>query len=167
MFKMTDIYHKVSSNIATQFHGEFTSLENNEKKRVIDIELKKYLINKIGELGYSNIYDSDINKFSIHDLVVMLSRIIPKEDHEETIVHLTHYILSIAGTLQYKTIIWEVIKDEEFIAEFDEDNRWNKIITSNHPDYVESFDFVYDIFNNKFLTKNKSYILNASKKEFK
>lgn len=168
MFKMTDIYHKVSSNIASQYLGNFGSLETNEKKKIIDIELKKYLFNKIGELGYNNIY-SNINELSVHDLMVILSRLIPKEEHDETLAHLTHYILSVAGTLQYETIIWMISEDTEYVAHFDKDNKWDRIVTSKHPDYVECFDFVYDVFNNKFLveTKDKSYKLSTSKKGLK
>lgn len=169
MFKMTDIYHKVSSNIASQYLGNFGSLETNEKKKIIDIELKKYLCNKINELKDTNICSENINEFSLHDLIIILSRLIPKEEHDETLAHLTHYILSVAGTLQYETIIWMISEDTEYVAHFDKDNKWDRIVTSKHPDYVECFDFVYDVFNNKFLveTKDKSYKLNTSKKGLK
>lgn len=48
MQKMTDIYYKVDSKIVKQ---DFWNLSIEEKKQIIDQELKKYAILKINEIG--------------------------------------------------------------------------------------------------------------------
>lgn len=52
---------------------------------------------------------------------------------------------------------WEQEQDELIpfpLVEFDENGLWTNLKTHEKTDYVQTFNFVYEIFNNNFMTKN-------------
>ena len=157
-----DIYYKIDSNLLEQ---SFWELNIKEKKKLIDEELKKYIILKINTLNEQELINVEENTLSIEELLLKLSEKIPKENHHLTLNHFVHYILQVAGNLQNCVIIWWVDKNKTLITnpvvEFDENEIWNSLKTHEQTDYVQIFNFVYDVFKNKFMvTKNKKLILN-------
>lgn len=168
MILLNDIYHKVDMGIVEQ---NFWEVSIEEKKQLIDEELKKYITSKIKELGGNTSILSD-GKMNVNDLLKILARMIPQEQHFDTLRHFTHYILSVAGSLQNYSICWWVEKDEGLIdlplIEFDENGLWTNLKTHKETDYIKTFDFVYDIFTNNFMNKNnppKKLILKKNESE--
>ena len=154
MVSINDIYFKIDSSIVPQ---GFWEANTEAKKKLIDNELKKYIIDKIQELrGTTGIISEADKEYNVAELLEILAGLIPKEQHFDTLRHFTHYILQVAGTLQNWAISWWK-EDEESIqypfVEFDENNFWQDLKTHKDTDYVKTFNFVYDIFNNAFMIK--------------
>lgn len=161
MIQTKDIYFKIGANLMLNGY-----LDGNidEKKELLDEELKKYTIDKIG----ASITDEASKDLSVVDLVTILGSKIPKEEHESTLSHFIHYILNIAGTLQGRSITWWQETNENLITtpeiEFDDNNFWDKLTTHKDTDYVQTFTFVYDVFQHHFMkiTENKEKKLTIS-----
>ena len=156
MIEFNDIYFKVDSKIVEEgfWHADIV-----EKKNLIDKELRLYAIEKLKMINYNHyllsVSDSNI---SLNDLVSMLASDISKEEHFNTLRHFVHYILNIAGSLQNRSIVWWDEDNDTLIAvpviDFNEDGYWESLITYKETDYVQIFNFVYEVFNNKFLVDN-------------
>ena len=149
-----DIYNSIDVNL---LENDYYNQDIIGKKELIERFLKEYIISKILELNKSKTIIIDENA-SINDLVRLLSEIIPEEKHFDTIRHLTHYILNVAGNLQNFSIIWWVEEEKELIenpiADFSIEEKWEKITTHEQTSYLKTFEFVYDTFRNKFMQKN-------------
>jgi len=156
MVSITDIYYKIDSNIVSH---NFWEVNIEEKKKLIDTELKKYIISKLQELNLTRAISSESSQeLSVNDLLQILASNISQEQHFDTLRHFTHYIIQVAGTLQNWSIIWWVEDEEDLIQlpliEFNESGLWTNVKTHEKTDYVRLFNFVYDVFNNNFLVKN-------------
>jgi len=96
----------------------------------------------------------------VSDLISILASDISKEEHFNTLRHFVHYILLVAGSLQERSITWLVEEDKELIStpfiEINENGYWENLITHNETDYVQVFNFVYEVFNKYFLV-DKTY----------
>ena len=149
-----DIYYSVGNSLLeNNYHNQ-----NNEKKlELIDKELKDYAISKILEIDSSKKTLITENT-TLKELVIILTDIIPKDNHFATIRHFIHYILNIASELQGFSIIWWVEKETELIdnptAEFNIEGKWEMIATHEQTSYLKAFEFTYDVFRNKFMNKN-------------
>jgi len=151
MILLNDIYFKLDSGIVSQ---DFWELGIDEKKNLIDRELKNYLHDKIYEITHM-----PANKdLTVSDLLSILAEHISDKDHADTISHFTHYILKVIGTLQNWAITWWVEEDEELIEfpliDFDANGMWSNLITHKDTNYIKTFNFVYETWNNNFMTKN-------------
>lgn len=156
MVLTNDIYFKIDSNIVSQ---NFWGISIEEKKRLIDLELKKYIISKIQESdNTSAILNDNSIDLSVGELLSILASDIPMEKHFNTLRHFIHYIVQVAGGLQNRSITWWQEDEDELIpfplVEFDENGLWTNLKTHEKTDYVQTFNFVYEIFNNNFMTKN-------------
>jgi len=154
---MQDIYYKVNSSLV---NDDFYSFDVDGQKRLVELELKKYIISKIHELDLN----IDVNNnMDIYFLVDILGRMIPSSKHFDVIRHLTHYMLQIAGTMQGWEVIWFVEEDNSLIdkplVSFNESDKWDKLITHQETDLVYSFKFTYDIFKNHFMEKQNVKII--------
>jgi len=157
MIKMNDIYYKIGSKLASY---DFDNKNVDDKKELVDEELKNYVIEKISELGYSNaINSSHKNDVSLNDLVEVLGATIPFENHFDTLRHLTHFIINKAGEIQGRSIIWWSDNNPSCIgcpvATFDENGYWDNVSTHKTESYVNCFEFTYDVFVNQFMKKGK------------
>lgn len=157
MLEMRDIYSKVDSNVVK---NGFWQKDIEGKKTLIQQELKRYTASKIAELDQSkSLPDTSLDQVDIVELVEMLSTMIPKEKHFDTLRHFIHYILNVASNLQGYSIIWQCEENPELennpIINFDIDGKWNSLTTfaKEDDDYVKIFIFVNDVFQNQFMTK--------------
>ena len=150
-----DIYSKIDIQLMKE---DYWSLDIEDKKKLIDKTLKQYIIFKINEIN-SNALCEKNKEFSTIELFEVLSSLIPKEEHFETIRHFIHYILQICSNLQGWTIIWWGEENDELVenplVEFDIDGKWNKLVTDNRTDLVKTFKFVYHIFKTEFMVIKK------------
>jgi len=158
MISINDLYYKLDSGIVDR---GFWKVNIDEKKQLIDSELKKYITFKLKELGNNtSLLSEKENSTSVNDLLKILARVIPKEDHFDNLRHFTHYILAVAGSLQNYSICWWVEEEDELInmplIELDDSGQWTSLKTHKETDYVKTFDFVYDVFTNNFMTKSNS-----------
>jgi len=169
MIITNDIYFKVDSNIV---NNGFWQVDIQGKKELIDKELKKYIISKLNELGVNKALTDSKKDISVDDLLGLLAMNIPQQNHCEILRHFTHYILNVTSNLQNFSIIWWQEDEEELInnpkIEINERGQWEKLITHEKTDYVQTFSFVYDIFQNKFMVNendNKQVILEMYKRK--
>lgn len=166
MLRMNDIYFKVGSSLARD-DFDFKNVE--EKKMLVDKELKNYLIEKINENGTKLISESSHNDgITTNDLVEVLASIIPEDKHFDTLRHLTHFIVNIAGEMQGHSIMWWSENEDSYknlpVASFNENGLWDDIHTHEDDLYVKTFEFVYDLFVNSFMKKakvNKKFLNNS------
>ena len=153
MFRINDVYRKMGIKLDKQ---HFFTKDFDEQRDLVDKELKNYLKEKINELGYNPKTNEDT---TVNNLVDDLGKIIPKDQHFDTLRHLTHYVLSIAGVMQQREIIWYSQNDTSFVncpvADLDEYGVWDNISTHKNDSYVDTFEFVYDVFTTKFMKKSK------------
>ena len=153
MANLMDIYFKVGKDL---FEHGFDQKDTVEKKRLVNGCLKTYLAGKIAEESLSKAIEISNNKdISVTDLVVMLGDIIPEEQHFDTMRHLTHFMLNIAGEMQGWSITWWEEKDPEYIDSqlitFNEDGKVDSLTTHAKTPYVNTFQFVYEIFTSSFM----------------
>ena len=81
---------------------------------------------------------------------------IPKEKHFDTIRHLTHFVLQIAGTMQGWDIIWFVEESDTYINNpevLKYNEMWDTLKTHQDENLVQTFKFVFDTFENNFMKK--------------
>lgn len=167
MISMNDIYFNIDSKIVSQ---NFWDVSIEEKKKLIDTELKKYIILKIQELSNIKPISNDkLTDFSVEELLNILASEIPSENHFDTLRHFVHYIIQVAGAIQNWSIVWWLESDDELILfpliEFDENGLWTNLKTHEKTDYVQTFNFVYENFNHNFMTKNTTKTLMMDRTE--
>ncbi len=158
MVNIRDIYNKIDIQLMEE---DYWNLDIEDRKRLIDKFLKQYIILKINEINFNALCETN-KELSTIELFELLSSLIPKEEHFETIRHFTHYILQISSNLQGWSIIWWGEEDDELVenplVEFDIDGKWNKLVTDNRTDLVKTFKFAYHIFMNEFMIIKKDEI---------
>lgn len=153
MEAFNDIYFKVDSRIVEQ---GFWQVSTEEKKSLIDKELKLYALEKLRAVNCNHyLLNNQNTNLNINDIVVILASDISKEEHINTLRHFVHYILLVAGSLQDRSITWWIEEDEELIKtpyiDFNANGFWENLITHKETDYVQTFNLVYKIFNRYFL----------------
>ncbi len=151
-----DIFFKMNGYVMEQNNCFDPSIE--KQKELVESCLKKYTIEKLQELNSTKmISDKAAKELSLIDLFEELASIIPKEKYFDTLKFYIHYILEISGSLQGWSITWcNSSNQEELEASFNEEGKWNELNTPLNEDYVRTFKFVYDIFQNKFMVKDSA-----------
>lgn len=156
MIELKDIYFKVGMNLAKE---DFDFRATEDQKELVDKHLKEYLKDKLSEITSSQIKDSN-NEVSVETLVDELGEQIPNERHFDTIRHLTHFILNIAGEMQSWSIVWYGENSPEYIdnslVKFNINGKWESLTTHNDESYVTTFKQVYGVFKEKFMIKEKT-----------
>lgn len=155
MIIMNDIYNKIDSKIVA---SNFWQLDIEDKKILIEKELKEYIILKILELDSNAILinENEENK-DIVELFNILANLIPKEIHDKTLCHFIHYIINVAGSLQNWSVVWYEEIDEALVdcptIEL-KGELWDSLKTHKETDYVKTFLFIFDTFKNNFMNEN-------------
>lgn len=156
MIELKDIYFKVGMNLAKE---DFDFRATEDQKELVDKHLKEYLKDKLSEITSSQIKDSN-NEVSVETLVDELGEQIPNERHFDTIRHLTHFILNIAGEMQSWSIIWYGECNPEYIdnslIKFNTNGKLESLTTHNDESYLTTFKQVYGVFKEKFMIKEKT-----------
>ena len=114
-------------------NNNYYNLTPNQKKILVNEELKKYLLNKIN----NNVYKND----DISDLVKYLSK-------KTSIVPLILFIISIMDEIQHYKITWKIYTDV-INTKIISDNNIVLRINSNEK-YDEVFNYLYDYYLNEF-----------------
>lgn len=156
MAKLNDIYFKVGKNL---FEQGFDFQTTEQKKKLVDASLKTYLASKIAEESTEKAQLLSNNPdVSVDELVELLGDLIPKEEHFDTMRHLTHFILNIAGEMQGWSITWWEDQDAEFVdnplVQFNEAGKWESLTTHKETSYVQTFKFVHEIYKDTFMEKS-------------
>lgn len=144
MINLKDIYYKVNLILS---ESDFLNQSIEDKKITLENAICEYISEKIKQLKP----DFENENMDIYMLIEMISNIIPKNEHLDTISHFTHLILQVASTIQGWEIVWMIENIEKPIVQFDINNKWDKLITKDSEDLVNIFKFVYDIFQNHFI----------------
>lgn len=157
MINMSDIYYTIDSYMVENGFNK-TNIEG--KKALLESGLKKYMSNKITSIDPSkSIKDDDLDNISVNDLAITLGELIPEEEHTDTLRHLTHYVLGVAGAVQGYSIVWFTEDEPTYIAsplvEFTEQGKWDSLKTHRDTSYVTAFEFAYDVFKNTLMSKTK------------
>ena len=145
-----DLYYKVNLFL---YQNEFDCLNIEKKKEIIDEGLKKYIISKLEINNRYNFSDNELNNFNTIDLFTMLSDLIPKDKHFDTIRFFSSYLLFQIMSIQNRNIILNKNFDNDYSCDF-KDGCLNSI-TYDSEDYQNSFIYIYDIFMNKFMCSSK------------
>lgn len=170
MANLMDIYYKVGKDL---FEHDFDHQSTEQKKKLVDASLMVYLTGKIVEEDISKapLLSNDPTT-SVDDLAIMLGDIIPKEEHFDTMRHLTHFILNIAGEMQGWSITWYEEKDIAYVdnplLSFNEEGKIDSLTSHQETSYVQTFQFVHDVFTNSFMngkTQNKQLTLKDTRTE--
>lgn len=156
MNSFMDIYFKAGMELASKSF-DFRTIE--EQKQLVDETLKVYLIEKLSEINSKSISEEAKNEISVEDLVMHLGEVIPTANHFDTLRHLTHFILNIAGEMQSWSIVWYSEKDPSFIdnplVTFNDNGKLESLSTHEAQSYVQTFQQVYGVFREVFMTKGK------------
>lgn len=130
-----------------------------EKRKILDEELRRYLANKVSQSYYNAIKPENLESFTAEELVKMLSKQIPHLKHNETLGHIIHAVLGFAGTMQECSVLWFEEDDEALINSpaiiFDEQEKWSELKTHKNTNYEMLFNVVYDTFINKVMKTSK------------
>ena len=164
MAYLRDVYFKVGKDL---YQHAFDIEPVERKKKLVAACLKTYLASKIAEESTEQaLILSEKEEVSVCDLVEMLGELIPEEEHFDTMRHLTHFMLNIAGEMQGWAIVWYDEQDEAFIDNslmtFNEAGKIESLTTHKNSSYVQTFKFVNEIFNSAFMrdkNPNKQYSL--------
>lgn len=150
-----DIMYKMNQYIMENNPYDF---DIESQKKLVDTCLKKYTIEKIQLLGFNKMISDDLcEELNFLDLFDELVSMIPKGKYFDTIRFYTHYILEISGSLQGWSIPWMSDSDQtELEAFFNKEGKWDKLNTPLNEDYVRTFKFVYDVFQNNFMIKEST-----------
>lgn len=147
--QLNDIYHKISSYWFDYFE------DNETTKKILDNQLKKYLIEKINGITNNPLQLEDLENLTTEELVTILASYIPKCYHHQTLSHIIHAVLGYASNMQSYSIVWYEEDDQTLIESpsvtFDEINRWNELKTHKNTDYITIFNKVYNTFQNDFM----------------
>lgn len=167
---MMDVYHTVDEYLLKR---NFDGVTLEEQKSLVEEGLKEYVLEKIWErdaVKGSNLRPKK-DEISLDDLVTILGELIPKEEHNSTLRHLTHYILNVAGCMQGFSITWWEEKNPDLIknpvVQFNIAGKWDSLTCHRETSYVQTFHFVHQTFREEFMQKqkdNKSKILTATPK---
>lgn len=141
-----------------------------EKKKLVDESLKKYLISKINEIGSKQIGQ----EADMIDLFSTLAMNIPKDKHDSTISHCVHYLRRIMSSMQGFEFIWYVEDNPSLIQnpllEYNDKGLIDHLVTDLKTPYTTTFNHIYTEFKNRFLSDSNLNILELqdnSKKEKK
>ena len=170
MAYLRDIYFKVGKDL---YQHSFDIEPVGRKKQLVEGCLKTYLATKIAEESTQQaLVLSEKEEVSVDELVEILGELIPEEQHFDTMRHLTHFMLNIAGEMQGWSITWWDEQDEQFIdnplIKFNEAGKIESLTTHKESSYVDTFKFVHDIFTNQFMkekNQNKQYTLKDTRQE--
>lgn len=157
MANLMDIYYKVGKNL---YEKDFDFKSTEEKKILVEGNLKNYIAGKIAEESTMKAIELSNNpQVTLDELVIMLGDLIPKEEHFDTMRHLTHFILNIAGEMQGWSVVWYEEQETEFIdnplVKFNEAGKIESLTSHKETSYVQTFQFVHEIFKETFMTKKK------------
>jgi len=148
-----DIYYKIKLDYS--FDRE--TIEN--KKIILDNELKKYLSSKISEIYQNVINFKDLSFLTTEELVRMLLQEIPQENHKDILINIIHAIINFSGNLQGYGVVWYEEKDLELIENpivtFDEYGKWTEYKTHQNTNYYKAFQIVYNTFINDVMNNKK------------
>ena len=155
MTDLRDIYFVVGKNL---FERNFDNQTTEQKKRLVEGSLKGYVVGKIvRESTEKAIMLSENPQVSLDELVELLGELIPQEQHFDTMRHLTHFMLNIAGEMQGWSITWWDEQDEQYIdnplIKFNEEGKIDSLTTHKPSSYVQTFKFVHDVFTNSFMNE--------------
>ena len=153
-----DIYYKIKLDPTF----DFETIDN--KKDILDEELRKYLSLKISEIYYNVINYQDLYFLSAEELVMMLINETAYEKHNDILNNIIHAVLNFCSYLQGYGVIWVEEDDEQLIESpklsFDEEGKLTELKTHKKTNYITLFNIVYNTFininkQNKIKSRNK------------
>lgn len=157
MTELKDIYFKVGMNLAKE---DFDFRATEDQKELVDKHLKNYLLEKLSEATTSSTFIDSTNEVPVETLVDELGKHIPEERYFDTMRHLTHFILNIAGEMQNWSIIWYGECNPEYIdnslIKFNTNGKLESLTTHNDESYLTTFKQVYGVFKEVFMSKEKT-----------
>ena len=127
----------------------YPHLDNNTKKEVIEIGIKKYISNKIKEKNNYLFFDQDINLYQLVEALSFLSGI----NNDNNIANLIEFLLYIMSNEQQFAIKWYRTNNEKFTAKPNivvQHNLITHIETSEYPNTASVFNYLFNYYINQF-----------------
>ena len=134
-----DIYAYLSNYL---INNNWLESDFDAQKRILEEGFKDYILLKIYSIKAD--FRKINNDLSLKDLYLILSSLIPKEEHFKTLRFFTHYLLSIISDWQNYEAIWVSQDLGDTISIYIRDNKWEMLVTND--DYVYSFLSLYYCF---------------------
>lgn len=148
-YTFSDIYYQMNIKLIEK---DYYYANQNDKKELVEKALCEYMIEKLIENNRAKLIIDKKLEVKTNNLIDILAETIPKEEHFNTLRHLTHFILMHMSEIQSYEIIWEVSDKEKLIDNpeliYNEDGYIDKLITHEKTDYSKTFKFIYDHYQN-------------------
>lgn len=153
---MNDIQYRVDSYIV---ENGYRRADNNSKKRLVETGMKKYMLEKIGEIDSRKVIPtSNLDDVSLQELALVLGEVIPEDMHDVTLPYLTHYVIGVIGFIQGDFVKWDVSEDVSFVdaplVENSQDGKWGRLVTHKMTPHLKIFDLALDKFDQAIALKN-------------
>lgn len=142
-FNLNDIYKEINLFLDK---NKYRYYDEENKKRLVELGYKKYLVDKITSINSSILVDETLN---IYELVELLSLLVNSED-KHYLSSLIHYLTLTMSNEQKFPIIWEETDNEFYITKpkiVKKDNIINKIVT----DKTANYQVIFNSLNNYYL----------------
>lgn len=154
---MSDLHYEIDSYIV---ENGYCSADNANKMRLVETGMKKFMLDKIGEIdAKKSISNGIIEEISLHELAEILGETFPPEKRNETMSHLTRYIIGVAGFMQGYFIKWDINDDLEYLssplAVHNQDGKWDRLITHKQTPYIQIFDLALENLEQVMKLKEK------------
>lgn len=151
-----DIYFKVGKRLIEK---EYYIATPEEKKKLIEKELKNYILEKIREISNEKYLEySNKEEKSVPQLLQILANFIKEEEQFDKLRHFIHFIVIITSDMQNYLIIWSSEYTDELKKmpriEINEQGFITELITHIDDDknLLQLFNFVYTYFKEYLLT---------------
>lgn len=154
---MSDMQYEVDSYIVK---NGYCRADNTRKMRLVETGMKKYMIEKIGEIDSRIAIPENMEEeVSLHDLAEMLGSVLPTENRNKTMSNLTRYVIGVAGFMQGGFIKWDINDDPAFVTcplvELNQDGKWDRLVTHEETPYLQAFDLALENLDQVMKLKNK------------
>ena len=154
---MGDLQYEIDSYIVK---NGYCTADNANKMRLVETGMKKFMIDKIGEIDAKNsIPHSALEEISLHELAEILGERFPAEKRNETMSHLTRYVIGVAGFMQGCFIKWDINDDLEYLscplAVHKQDGKWERLVTHKQTPYIQIFDLALENLEQVMSLKEK------------
>ena len=127
----------------------YPHLDKNTNKKVVEIGLKNYIINKINEANSLLIVDDSIELYQLVEDISLLSGI----NNDRNISYLIDYLLLLMSNEQQYPIKWDKVDNDDYAVQPNIIQHYDiitSIETSAYPNSSSIFNYLFNYYINEF-----------------
>lgn len=152
MFLFDDIDSSIEDKLNLQGYDE---LEFEEKKHLIEKELKLYILKKLSIMNIPTDILRECADKSLESCFNILAIRIPQTCQSQLLEHFVYFLLKVASSMQGSEIVWIKGQIDVPLINYSETSGWISIATDENPDYMTLFAFIWNFFLNNFTVTPK------------